>query len=399
MARRTILIGAGVVAVVAGLSIWAFRPQPALVEVREVVVGPFEQTVDEEGKTRVRDRYMISAPVAGRLERIALKSGDALRAGDVVAVLRPAPPALQDARTMSELREQVGAAEASNARAEANVQRLKAAVEQARFDLERVQRLAAQNFVSKSAEDQARLTLAQQQQALKAAEFERHAAEHQLALARATLAQGDRAARGQAPVARIELRTPVAGSVLRVPQESEAVVAVGAPLVEVGDPGSLEAVIDILSQEAPRVAPGMPVRMTVSSAAPPVTGRVRRVEPSARTKISTLGVEEQRVAVVVDLDPPPPGLALGDGYRVDAQIVVLARPSETTVPVGALFRDGAGWAAFVVADGRARRRAVEVAGRNQHEAWVAGGLAPGERIIVYPPDTVRDGVRVRQRSG
>lgn len=386
------------IAGLAALSVWAFRPQPVSVETRQVELADFEQTVDEEGRTRVRDRYVVAAPAAGRLERITLEAGDAVDAGAVIAVLRPTMPALRDARTIAELREQVGAATARKLAADAQVARARAALEQARFEAQRADRLADQGFASRAAQDDARLRLDQQTQVLRAAEFDQRATEHELALARATLAQGDAAARRPGAEARIEIRSPVRGRVLGVAQESEGAVALGTPLLEIGDAGSLEAVIDVLSQDALRIAPGMPVHLETSPAVAPLEGTVRRIEPRGRTKISTLGVEEQRVNVIVDfVAGPQMPAALGDGYRVEARIVVLARSGVPVVPVGALFRDGEHWAVFTVDGGAARRRRVELGARNQHSAWVTEGLRAGDTVIVYPPDAVREGARVRTR--
>ncbi len=378
---------------VAALAIWAFRPRPIAVDIREVTRGHFEQTIDEQGRTAVRDRYTVSAPVPGLIERIALDPGDTVARGDVVAVLRPAPPSLQDTRTQAELRERVGAAEASALRARANEARAAAAAELSRHDYARAKRLAEQGFTSRSAEDSARLVLAQQEQSVKAAQFERHAADHELEMARAALSRG----MGAAALGKFEIRAPVAGRVLRVLQRSEAVVTPGTALVELGDPESLEAVIDVLSQDAPRIEPGARVRMTFSQAIPAATGRVRRVEPSARTKISTLGVEEQRVAVVADFDASVSQVVIGDGYRIDAEIVVLERDAVTLAPIGALFRDAEGWAVFAAAGGRAERRPVELGARNQRVAWISKGLEAGDQVVVYPPDTLSHGTRIAPR--
>ena len=398
MKRRSVLVLVVSVAAVAALAFWAFRPRPVSVETREVVLADFEQTVNEEGKTRVRDRYVVAAPAAGRLERIALKAGDSVRTDDVIAVLRPTLPSLRDARTQAELRERVGATEAAKLAADAEVARARAALGLARSEFERVSKLSSQGFTSKATADDARLRVEQQTQALKAAEFAQDAAVHEFALARATLAQGDRLARGDQGSGRIEIRSPVNGQVLRVAQESETAVQLGDPLLEIGDASSLEAVVEVLSQDALRIAAGMPVRMIASSSLAPMRGTVRRVEPSGRTKISTLGVEEQRVAVVVDFaGHDAPVAALGDGYRVDASVVVLQKQGVPVVPVGALFRDAQGWAIFVADGAIARRRAVELGARNQHDAWAQAGVRPGERVIVYPPDTVRDGVRIEPR--
>jgi len=393
MKGRSLLLAVVGVAALAAAGAWVFRPRPVPVELAKVERATFEQTVDEEGRTRVRDRYTITTPLAGRVERIALKAGDTLARGDLIAVLRPSLPALQDARTVAELRERLGAAEAGKLRADANVERQRAILEQARFDAERAAKLAAQGFASRSAADQSRLALAQQAQALQAAQYEQHAAGHELELARVALAQGGRAAAGGG--AKIEIRAPSSGQLLKVIQESEAALPAGAPLVEIGDAGSLEAVIDVLSQDATRIAPGMRVRLVAAPGGAEMSARVRRVEPSARTKVSSLGVEEQRVSVVADFDAVPNGL--GDGWRVDARVVVLARDAVPVVPIGALFRDRDGWAVWTVDAGRAARRAVQVGGRNQTGAWASGGIEPGEPVIVYPPDAVRDGIRVAAR--
>ena len=394
MKRSTVVLAVGVLAV-AALAAWSFRPRPVPVETKVVGLALFEATVDEEGRTRVRDRFTVSAPAAGRLERIALQAGDAVEAGDLLAVIRPAPPALQDSRALAQLRERVGAAQAVVLRAEANAARVQAALAQARIDAGRAAELAQRGFASPSTAEAARLALVQREQELSAARFEQRAAGHELAMAQAALAQTERPGQGKLSSA-IEIRAPVAGRILKVAQESEAVVAVGTPLLDLGDAASLEAVVEVLSQDATRIAPGMPVRMQAATGGAELAGRVRLVEPSARTKVSALGVEEQRVDVVVDLDRVP--ASVGDGYRVDARIVVLAEESVPVVPVGALYREGDGWSVFLLDGGRAQRREVRISARNQRVARVTEGLAPGDTVIVYPPDSVRDGARVRARD-
>ena len=397
MQTRRILVAAAILAAVVAIFAWAFAPRPVAVETAEALSTRFEQTVDEEGRLRVRERYTIGAPVAGRVERIALKVGDAVEANQVVAQLFPAPAILLDLRTVAGLRERVEAADASLLRAKANLARAKAALEQAQFDLERTRKLAERGFAAKAAEDQARLVVAQQEQAVRAAEFETDAAGHELGVAKAALQRSQPDA-GGARRTPWELRSPVAGRVLKVVQESEATVPTGAPLIEVGDPSSLEAVVEVLSQDATRIRPGAKVSMMASPQARPIVGRVFRVEPVAHTKISTLGVEEQRVNVIVALDEPP-SREIGDGYRVDASIVTMERESATVVPIGAVFRDGEGWATFVAKGDRASKRAVTLGARSTRVAWIERGIEPGERVIVYPPDTVSDGVRIDARDG
>lgn len=398
MKWRSVLASGFAIAAIAGLAVWAFRPQPVSVETRKVALADFEQTVDEEGRTRVRDRYVVAAPASGLLERIALKAGDPVAAGDVVAVIRPTMPALRDVRTLAELRERVEVALSRKRAADAQVGEARAALDLARLEAERADSLATRGFLSKAQQQDAHLKLERQTQTLRVAQSEQHAAEHELAVARATLAQTDELERARTRPARVEVRAPVAGQVLRVVQESEVAVTLGTSLLELGDPRSLEAVVEVLSQDALRIAPGMPARLATSSALPALRGAVRLVEPSGRTKISTLGVEEQRVNVIVDIaqDARVPA-SLGDGYRVDASIVVLSRAGVPVVPVGALFRHADKWAVFIADGDRARLRTVELGARNQHSAWVVDGLAVDESVVVYPPDTVDDGAAIRPR--
>ena len=385
-----LLLAAAVIAA----SAWALRPVPIAIEAAEARRGTFEQTVSDDGRTRVRDRYVVSAPLAGRVERIALKAGDRIAAGTTVARLLPAAPAFLDARTESELRERVGAAEAQQRRAQAEVERLAAQRDQARADDQRQAKLAADGFVSPTAREQAALALRVADRALESSRFAADAAVHDLAQARATLSRYRSGGGGSEswPVA-----SPVSGVVLKVVQESEAVVPIGAPLIEVGDPRALEAVVDILTQEAIALRPGMPARIEAGASAPPLAARVRLVEPAAFTKVSALGVEEQRVNVILDFDDPPGQLpALGDGFRIDAHILAFRVENALLVPVGALYREGDAWALFALHDGRATVRTVRVSARNSDVAWIEKGLEPGERVVVYPSDALRDGSRVRE---
>jgi HlyD family secretion protein len=232
---------------------------------------------------------------------------------------------------------------------------------------------------------------------VQAARFAEEAAGHELAQTRAALRRYESGALGP----RWEVTSPVQGSVLKVVQKSEGPVALGAPLLELGDPRSLEAVVDVLSQDAVAVRPGMPARLELGSGVPPLAARVRLVEPAAFTKVSALGVEEQRVNVILDFAEPLDKVqTIGDGFRVEAQIVTFQEQSSTKVPVAALFREGEGQAVFVVEDRVARRRAVQAPRRNATEALVEDGLEPGERVVVYPSDALRDGASVEPtRSG
>ena len=394
---KRILLAVLVIAFLGGLAM-AFRPQPVMVEVAEITRGPFEQVIEDDGKTRVRERYVVSAPLAGKLQRITLKAGDAVTAGMVLAAIDPSSPALLDVRTERELTERVGAAEATRLRAAATVERARAALDKSRSDLERARKLAAQGFISAAQLEQAELETQISTRELEAARYAGQAAAHDVSVARAALLQVRDGAAGKPSGWRWEVRTPVAGQVLKVMQESESIVAVGAPLLEVGQPAELEVVVDVLSTDAVQIKTGAPVRLLRWGRAEPLEGRVRRVEPAAFTKISALGVEEQRVNVVIDLTSPvETWQSLGDGYKVDASIIVASLENAVKVPVSALFRDGEQWAVFTVASGKAARRAVQLGRRGGMEAVVEKGLQPGEKIIVHPGYAVKDGTRVKMR--
>jgi HlyD family secretion protein len=393
--RNLLLLGAGAVAL-ALLVAWALRPQPVSVEAAAVTEGPFEQTVVDDGKTRVRDRYVIAAPLAGSVERIRLEPGDAVRQGQAVALLTPTAPAFLDARTARELQERIGAADAQFARARAEALKVLAQRDQARADLTRQEKLAAGGFVSPTAREQAELALRTAERAVDAARFAEEAARHDAAQARAALTRY----KSGEPTAKWEVVSPVNGSVLRVIQKSESPVGLGAPLLEMADARSLEAVVDVLSQDAVAIRPGMAARVELGTGVPPVPARVRLIEPSAFTKVSALGVEEQRVNVVLDFAGPLDHVwTMGDGFRVEAHIVTHREEKAVKVPVGALFREGDGWAVFVVDGERAARRAVKVPRRNGAEAMVEDGLKPGERVIVYPSDALQDGSRIEIVAG
>jgi HlyD family secretion protein len=392
MTRRNKIILGAALALAAAAAAWALRPAPVAVELAEVARGPFEQTVRDDGKTRVRERYTVSAPLAGQLERIRLKAGDPVNEGDRLAVLSPVEPALLDARSVRELEARAGAAQAQLSRARAESARLRAQRDQARADAERSEKLFKQGFIAEAAREQSQLALRTAERALEATGFAEQAAAHELAQARAAVARY----RGEGNTgATVDITAPVKGSVLKVIQESEGPVGIGTPLLELADARSLEAIVDVLSQESVRIRPDMPARLDIGRGVAPLAARVRRVEPAAFTKISALGVEEQRVNVVLDFAEPLDRVqTIGDGFRVDATIVVSRAEDAVKVPVGALFRDADGWAAFVAEGGRAVKRHVEAPQRNGAEARVEKGLQPGDRVVVYPPDTLRDGARI-----
>ena len=378
---------------------WAFLPRPIDVEIAEVTRGRFEQTVDEDGKTRVRERYTVSAPLAGKLLRIQLKAGDAVDENALLAVIVPAAPTLLDVRMERELQERVGVAQAGLARARTAIARARTALEQSEADLERTRKLAESGFVSPTQLERDELTVSLNARELEAMQFEEHAAAHQLDQARAALSRAQQGHNsGSAKLAQWEIRSPVAGRVLRVLQESEGIVALGTPLLEVGNASDLEVVVDVLTTDAVQIRKGSEAHLERYGATVPLVGRVRRVEPSGFTKISALGVEEQRVNVIIDIySPREQWPTIGDGYRVDARIVVFSSDAAVKVPVSALFREGNDWMVFTVSGDVAHKRAVRIARRGALEAVVEAGLQPGDRVIVYPSERVADGVRVTPR--
>lgn len=396
--RHWIWIAIGLALTITAL-VWAFRPQPVPVETAEVRRGLFAQTIDEDGKTRVRERYVVAAPVAGQLARVRVKAGDAVRAGAPVAVLSPPAPAMIDARTARELNERIAAANAARRQAQARVARAEAGLEQAQVDLARQKRLQGEGFVAAAALDQAELAVRVQTRESEAARFAHEQAAHELDLARAALLHAQEGAATRRAGTEWQIGAPVDGRVLRVLQESETVVGIGTPLLEIGDPTDLEVVVDVLSTERLRIADGARVEIDAGGGLR-LEGRVQRVEPAAFTKVSALGVEEQRVNVILDFAGPLDTIwTLGDAFRVEAHIVTYRAEDAVKVPVGALFREGEGWAVFVAQDGAAAKRAVRVARRNGAEAMVEDGLAAGERVIVYPSDALRDGSAIEISSG
>ncbi len=398
---RTWIIGGVALAATVALLGWAFAPRPLQVELAAASVGRFETTIDEDGRTRVRDRYVVSAPLAGRLSRIALREGDAVTPDMVLATLAPTLAPMLDARTSAELAVRVETTDAMVARAQTRIERAKVALEQTRTVLKRDEKLAADRFISANQLDTDRLAVRAAQKELDSAIQDRHVAGHELDQARAALA----AVRGDDD-ATFAVRAPVAGRVLRVLQPSAGTVALGTPLLEIGDTGAMEIVAELLTGDALQAKPGTPVRIERWGGTTPLVGRVRRIEPAAFTKISALGVEEQRVNVLIDItSPPEQWRALGDGYRVGVRIVALARDNVLRVPVSAVFPrtqsagdDARAMAVFVIDAGRARLRPVEIGGRNGEDAWIVSGLRAGNRVIVYPGDAVEDGARVEARE-
>lgn len=389
--KRLVRIGI-VVIVLAAVLIWAFRPAPVPADFAAVQRGSLRVTVAEEGQTRVRDRYVVSAPVPGRMRRIELEPGDPVVAGKtVLARFEPTDPALLDVRTRSELEARVRAAESAVGAAGAERERIKAELAFAQSELKRAEELVKDGAIARRELEIAERQVRTLERSLESAEFSAATAQHQLEIARAGLVQ---TRRGRTTA--IPLYSPVDGVVLRRLQESETIVPTGQPLVEVGDLRNLEIVADLLSSEAVKVETGQPVVIEQWGGDRPLNGRVRRVEPSGFTKISALGVEEQRVNVIVDIDDRPKDL--GDGYRVEIRVIVWSKDNVLKVPTSSLFRSGSDWAVYKVEDDVAVRQIVKVGGRNDLEAEVLDGLAQDERIVVYPSDAIQEGVSLTPRS-
>ena len=388
---RRIAIGTALVA----LLVWAFRPQPVPVDLTVVDRGALMVTVDDEGETRVRDRYVVSAPVPGRMRRVELEPGDPVVAGRTVLVtFEPADPTLVDSRSRAQIEARVRAAEAAVGSARAETERSRTELEFAERELARYGELAEEGIASREQLDAAQRQARALEDAARSAEFRVRTAEHEREVARASLLQ-ERASSGTL----MRLYSPVDGVVLKRYQESEAVRMTGEPLMEVGDLSGLEIVSDLLSSAATQVRVGQRVRIEQWGGEQPLAGRVRRVEPSGFTKISALGVEEQRVNVIVDFEEPREAReALGDAYRVEIRIVVSEREDVLKVPTSSLFRYEDGWAVFQVIDGAAVLQSVETGERNGLEAEVLGGVAAGDQVIMFPSDDVTDGVAVIPRE-
>jgi HlyD family secretion protein len=383
--------------IVLALLVWAFMPRATEVEVAKVTQGRFERSVMEDGKTRLRDRYAVSTPLTGRVARITLRQGDNVARDATVATLWPLVPALLDERARDQQNAHVGTLEASVSRAKANVGHAVAALEQARADLKRNEALAKEGFISPNQNETGRLTLRLRERELESARQEENGARHELDQSRIALRQYSSASMGvqQRPW---QIKSPVSGKILKIQQQSEGMVQAGTALMEVGDPTQLEVVVDVLTEDAAQITPGTPVQLSNWGGSETLEGRVRLIEPAAFTKVSALGVEEQRVNTVIDITSAlDKRTTLGDGFKVDVRVLVQVVENAIKIPVSALFPVGSRSALFVVEGGRARQREIEVSARNGVEAWVKTGLAPGTSVIVYPPTSLQDGARVTAR--
>jgi len=383
------------VLLVVGLIVVAWLPNPVEVEVAEVTRGSLVVTVNEDGRTRVKDRYIVSAPISGNLARPDLHAGDTIEEEQVLARLVPLPPPLLDSRSRAEAKARVDAAAAARRQAQAAVNRSRFQRDFAKQEADRALAVVEQGGLARSDADRAVSTYRGSEEELRSAEFGARVAEHQLKLAQTTLMQlSGQGEEGE----QLDIFSPVAGLVLKIFQESEGVVQGGTPILEVGNPSALEVVVDVLSQDATRIPTGAPTVIERWGGKNPLRGHVRIVEPSAFTKLSALGVEEQRVNVIIDMDEDRElWLRLGDGYRVEARISVWEGKDVLRVPASAVFRSEEAWATFVVEEGAAVLRTVEIGETNGLETEVLSGVEEGDSVIAYPSDSVRDGVSVKAR--
>jgi HlyD family secretion protein len=368
------------------------RPTPLVVDTATVGHRPLESTIDADGRTRVRERYAVVAPVSGRLERIQFLEGALVRAGDVVARLAPLP---LDSQTLIQAHARVDAAEALALAASGQARVAAASLEQRRRELSRATRLAEVGGVAPRVVEECQLALTEAEESARGATERQRAAEADRNQARAVLIGRSGA---------VLVRAPAAGRVLRIVERSERIVAAGAPLLDVGNPSVLEVVVDVLSSDAAAVRPGDVVRLAEwgasgGEATQALGGRVREIEPAGFTKVSALGVDEQRVNVIVDIDDAP--LAIGDGFRVEASIIVWSSPKVLAVPRGALLQDdgdGAGWSVFVISGGRAERRSLRIGHLAGAAAEVLAGLEAGDEVVLFPSDRLTPGTRVKSRG-
>lgn len=393
-----VVVGMGLVG-----AIWFAWPRPVGVDLATVIRGPMEVTVEDDGKTHLRHVYTVSAPLAGKLLRIAAHLedhhvGDPVTAGEtIVAVMQPMVPSFLDVRSRQELEAAVAAADAAVKLAESEIRRAEAALDFSRTELQRAQSLARSETISAKALDKAKLDVETSEAALASARAQYAVRQSERASAAARLIDPTSVTQQPSPACCVQIRAPVSGRILKIIQESEAVIPAGASIMDIGDPLDMEVVADLLSNDAVQIVPGAPVRIDGWGGSP-IRGRVKRVDPAGFLKVSALGIEEQRVRTTIDfVDPPEAWVRLGHDYRVIVHVTVWSSENALTVPVGALFRVGDDWAAFAVKDGRARTTRVQIDHRNNRAAEVLSGLSAGDRVVLHPSDRISDGSRVAER--
>jgi len=383
--------------IVAVLIVVAFRPRPVPVDIATVVRETMRVTVRDQGRTRVRNEYVISAPVGGRLLRVEYKPGAEVSAGDVLARILPSDPSLLDARSRAELQASVRSAEAALALAQADLARVNAQLDFAQTELDRIRRLRTEDVIAVDAFDRAQLQFRVAETARETARENTRVREAELAAARARLVEPD-GERGEDFV--VTVSAPTSGRILEVTQESQSVIAGGAEIMTLGDPDDLEIVAEFLSTDAVEITAGAQAFIeNWGRNRPPLRAQVRLVEPNGYLKVSALGVEEQRVNVVVDfIGSPEEWASLAHGYRVEVDVVTWEADDVVQVPVAALLRNGGQWAVYRIVDGRARMTDVEIGRQNGTVAEVIGGITPGEQVVLYPSEQIAEGVRVAERG-
>ncbi|TWU51803.1 efflux RND transporter periplasmic adaptor subunit [Rubripirellula reticaptiva] len=391
---QTLLLGVLVVAlgIVGYLSL---SPSAVDVEFATATIGPLRVAVFEDGKTRVREKYTVSAPVSGRISRIELNAGDYCNEKTLLAVILPSAPAILDARSRAEANARVQAAQSAVERAKSSGEQAKISHDLSEAKFDRVEKLLASQAVSRDEYDIAKAELLASEQAIQTTRFDQEIATFELDMAKAAVSQfnGDNDEPSANP---FEIYAPISGRVLRVIQESSAVVTVGTPLIELGDPSNLEIEIDVLSTDAVRIKPGSEMTVEHWGGGSPLKGYVRVVEPAAFTKISSLGVEEQRVNVIADFNELPERIAsLGDGYRVEASITVNELDEALLIPNSALFRHQRAWHVLSIVDNQATLQPVTIGLQNDSQTQITKGLDEGDCVIVYPSDTLKPGTAVR----
>lgn len=388
--KRVIIgLAAGAIVVLIALS---FKPSPAAVESGRVTRGPLQVAIEAEGKTRVSERFVVAAPVSGKLKRIALQRGDQVGQGEAVAVIEPLPIAPLDPRQLAEARSQIATAEQLKNESNEMVERARADWEQALREYRRAEQLVESGDISKQEFERIRNVEQGSRRQLQAAQFKEKAAASEIDLARAALLSIEQA--GQSgKTAAVTVRAPVRGKVFRVLEESERVVAAGTALLELSG-HSLEIVIDVLSVDAVKIKPGMPIFIEDWGGDQSLEAQVRLVEPSAFTKVSALGIEEQRVNVIADfLGNSGP---LGDGYRIEGRIIIWKNDEVLKVPSSALFRSGDKWSVFAIENGKAKRYEVEIGHRSAFEVEILEGINPNTRVILHPANDIRDGTNIEE---
>ncbi len=373
------------------LAVLAFRPKPLEVESARATRGPLEVTIDEDGQTRAHDRFTIAAPIAGRLSRIPFEEGDEVRPSDVLATISPVP---LEARELAEIQARIQSAEARRREAEQQVAHWQSDYEQSGRDLNRARQLWEKRVIAQQDLEQAESKHIANGKELEAARFRLQAAAADLERERAGLIslETDKTAKARIAV----LHPPSRSRILRILEKSERVVPSGTPILTLSNPKKIEIVVDLLSSDAVKVKPGMPVLIENWGGPAPLHARVRLIEPYGFTKVSALGIEEQRANVIADFVDSADGL--GDGYRVDARIVIWQSPGVLKIPASALFRVGENWHVFSIAEGRAHLRPVEVGHRNASEAEILKGIDEGALVILHPSNDLQPEARVVLRA-